>query len=114
MASVDFKQTRVGLELKHPSPLIGCRFDPAGRFLFVSAQDSTIQRCDLLTGRKTALVGHESWVRGMAFTPSKAEPMPVHLAPPVAGLGALALASVRPAAPFTLVTGDYHGKLIWW
>jgi WD40 repeat protein len=111
--TIDFKQTRLGLELKHPSPLIGCRFDPSGRFLFVSAQDSTVQRFDLLTGRKTALAGHQSWVRGMAFAPS-ATPMPMHLAPPTTGLGALAASAVRPAAAFTLVTGDYHGKLIWW
>src|SRR5258708_14816711 len=113
-ATVDFKQTRVGLELKHSSPLIGCRFDPSGRYLFVSAQDSTIQRYDLLTGRKTVLVGHESWVRGMAFSPAAAEPMPAHLSPPVNGLGALAAVAARSSTPFTLISGDYHGKLIWW
>src|SRR5580700_2244500 len=58
---------RLEMELKHPRPLIGCRFDPSGRFLFVSSEDNSIQRFDLLTGTKTALVGHESWVRGMAF-----------------------------------------------
>jgi len=112
-ATVDFKQTRVGLDLKHPSPLIGCRFDPSGRFLFVSAQDSTIQRYDLLTGRKTPLVGHQSWVRGIAFSPATAEPLPVHPGPPVVGLGALAAATAR-AKPFALISGDYHGKLVWW
>ena len=71
--SIDYKQARVGLELKHPSPLIGCRFDPAGRYLFVSAQDNTLQRYDLLTGRKTALTGHASWVRGMAFVPGRGD-----------------------------------------
>jgi WD40 repeat protein len=113
MTSIDFKQTRIGLDLKHPSPLIGCRFGPSGRFLFVSAEDSTVQRYDLVTGRKTALAGHQSWVRGMAFSPSTAEPLAVHLSPPAVGLGALATAGARPK-PFTLVTGDYHGKLIWW
>src|SRR5262245_46478840 len=58
---------RLEAELKHGRPLIGCRFDPSGRFLFVSAEDNSIQRFDLLTGAKTALVGHESWVRGLAF-----------------------------------------------
>jgi WD40 repeat protein len=113
MTPIDFKQTRLGLELKHPSPLIGCRFDPSGRFLFVSAQDSTLQRYDLVTGRKAALAGHPSWVRGMAFAPTTAAPLPAHLGPPTVGLGALAAAAARPA-PFTLVTGDYHGTLIWW
>src|SRR3954453_6884499 len=94
-ATIDFKQTRLGLELKHPSPLIGCRFDPSGRFLFVSAQDSTLQRYDLLTGRKTALTGHPSWVRGMAFSPTTAGPSPAHLGPPAVGLGALGAAAAR-------------------
>ena len=113
-ATVDFKQTRIGLELKHPSPLIGCRFDPSGRYLFVSAQDGTLQRYDLVTGRKTALIGHESWVRGMAFSPPSVEPMATNLAPPTTGLGALVTAAARTGTPFTLISGDYHGKLIWW
>lgn len=112
--AIDFKQTRLGVEFKHPRPLIGCRFDPSGRFLFVSAEDGTVQRYDLVTGRKTALVGHQSWVRGMAFTPSAAEPLPAHLRPPTLALGGLVAAATARAAAFTLVTGDYHGKLIWW
>ena len=112
--AVDPKQSRVGLELKHPRPLIGCRFEPTGRYLFVSAENSTLQRYDLVTGRKTALVGHDSWVRGIAFSPSAATAMAANLVPPVAALGGLAAAAVRPTAPFTVVTGDYHGKLIWW
>ena len=58
---------RLEREFKHARPLIGCRFDPSGRFLFVSSEDDTIQRFDLLNGAKTALAGHKSWVRGMAF-----------------------------------------------
>jgi WD40 repeat protein len=112
--TVDPKQTRVGLELKHPRPLIGCRFDPTGRFLFVSAEDSTLQRFDLLTGKKTALTGHESWVRGIAFSPPTAAAGPACLAPPIAELGALPALGLSSAPPFTVVTGDYHGRLIWW
>jgi len=114
---------RLERELKHTRPLIGCRFDPSGRFLFVSAEDDGIYRFDLLTGGKVALAGHASWVRGMAcVTP------PV----PVAGAGqaqdwerrqvtlgaaaGFAAATLPPPKlpPFTLVSGDYHGKLIWW
>ena len=58
---------RLERELKHGRPLIGCRFDPSGRFLFASAEDDTIQRFDFLTGEKAVLTGHQSWVRGMAF-----------------------------------------------
>lgn len=60
-------RTRLALELRHTSPLIGCRFDPSGRFVFASAQDNTIQRWDLATQAKVAFTGHRSWVRGMAF-----------------------------------------------
>lgn len=72
--------------LKHGSPLISCRFDPLGRYVFVGAQDSRIVRWDLATKTKTDLVGHESWVRGMAFH----------------------------ADGQTLVAGDYAGRLLWW
>ena len=64
---IDPTAARLEREFKHARPLIGCRFDPSGRFLFASAEDDSIQRFDLLTGAKTALVGHKSWVRGMAF-----------------------------------------------
>jgi WD40 repeat protein len=112
---------RLEREFKHGRPLIGCRFDPSGRFLFVSSEDDSIQRFDLLTGAKTALAGHASWARGMAF-----------VSDPVAGSGELeawekrrtnlhavagfAGATLPPPkpAPFTLISADYHGKLIWW
>jgi WD40 repeat protein len=112
---------RQELELKHPRPLIGCRFDPSGRFLFVSSEDNTIQRFDLLSGTKTALLGHESWVRGMAFvdTPSSGSnehqdwEQRKHNLHAVAGFGFATLPAPKPI-PFTLISGDYHGKLIWW
>jgi hypothetical protein len=112
---------RLERELKHARPPIGCRFDPAGRFLFVSAEDDSIQRFDLLTGAKTALEGHKSWVRGMAFVGNPVagsgeaeawERRRVNLHA-VAGFGGVTLPPPRPA-PFTLISGDYHGKLIWW
>jgi WD40 repeat protein len=82
----DPKQTRPLKELKYASPLVGCRFDPSGRYLFASAQDFSVQRFEPATGKATALAGHSSWVRGLAFAPR-------------AGL---------------LLTGDYHGRLLWW
>lgn len=112
---------RLEMELKHPRPLIGCRFDPSGRFLFVSSEDNSIQRFDLLTGTKTALIGHESWVRGMAFVDTpvtgsheiqdwQRRRKNLHT---IAGFGAETIPPPKPA-PFTIISGDYHGKLIWW
>lgn len=112
---------RVERELKHTRPLIGCRFDPSGRFLFVSAEDNTILRFDLLTDIKTGLLGHESWVRGMAFVGTRTtrtgeieawqrRRANLHT---VAGFGAAVQPGPKPE-PFFLISGDYHGKLIWW
>jgi WD40 repeat protein len=112
---------RLEMELKHARPLIGCRFDPAGRFLFASDEDNSIQRFDLLTGTKTTLLGHKSWVRGMAFVDSAStgsnelqdweeRKQNLHA---IAGFGFATLPLPKPV-PFTLISGDYHGKLIWW
>src|SRR3954468_8684258 len=101
---------RLEREFKHARPLVGCRFDPSGRFLFVSSEDDSVQRFDLLTGAKTAFVGHRSCVRGVAFVPGAEAPKPDAKA---RELRQLALASVGgPAAalvppepkPFTLVS----------
>lgn len=113
---------RLERELKHARPLVGCRFDPSGRFLFASAEDDSVQRFDLLTGAKAAFVGHASWVRGMAFiAPNPPAPAPDaaewqkrrNAAQAAVGFGAAALPAPK-SSPFTLVTADYHGKLIWW
>ena len=67
MRKVDPAKTKLVKELKHNSPLIGCRFDPAGRFVFAGAQDNTVQRWEIATGKRTAFEGHKSWVRALAF-----------------------------------------------
>jgi WD40 repeat protein len=118
---IDPLVARLLVEFKHSSPLIGCRFDPSGRFLFVSAQDNTLQRYDLISGRKTPLAGHQSWVRGMAFlSPYLKEARVVNdyeraRVAATSLLGARAsLLPQRPIPGFTLISGDYHGKLLWW
>lgn len=82
----DPAQTHVAVTYDHTAPLVGCRFDPLGRFVFAGAQDNTVLRWDLATGAKVALTGHDSWVRGLAFSPDGG----------------------------TLVTAGYDGRLIWW
>ena len=81
------QKTRIVKQWKHSAPLISCRFDPAGRFVFAGAQDNSIQRWDLATGEVTGLEGgHDSWVRGLAFH----------------------------AESDVLLTGGYDGRLCWW
>jgi WD40 repeat protein len=84
--SVNPTQTRLAAELKHSSPLISCRIDPTGRFVFAGAQDNSLQRWELATGKKTTLAGHKSWVRALAFAGKQKQ----------------------------LITGDYTGKILWW
>jgi WD40 repeat protein len=67
LTKVDPVKTRLVLELKHARPLIACRFDPSGQFVFSGAEDSTVQRWELASGNKVELAGHKSWVRSLAF-----------------------------------------------
>ena len=83
----DPAQTHLVGEFKHTSPLLACRFDPSGQFAFATAQDNTIQRWNIASGKATPLVGHDSWVRSaLAFHPSGS----------------------------TLYSGGYDGRVIWW
>ena len=55
--SADPAKTHVAKDLVHNRPLISCRFDPKGRFVFAGSEDSTILRWDLASGAKAALTG---------------------------------------------------------
>ena len=69
------------------SPLLSCKFDPAGRFVFAGAQDNSIRRWQLDGAKHTALTGaHDSWVRSLAFD----------------------------ATGELLISGGYDGRLVWW
>ncbi|MBI3821986.1 MAG: hypothetical protein HY289_04815 [Planctomycetes bacterium] len=92
-------RTRMALELRHTSPLISCRFDPTGRYVFAGAQDNSILRWELAApNTKVALAGHRSWVRGLAFLPLTPTPSPP-------GRGEVAR---------KLLSSDYNGKLLVW
>ena len=63
------EKTHVVKEYAYKSPLIACRFDPRGRYVFASAEDNTVRRWDLATGKEAALAGSESWVFALASHP---------------------------------------------
>ncbi len=86
MAAADPKQTHVAVEYKHGSPFITCRFDPKGRFVFAAAEDRSVVRWELATGKQAILQGHDSWVGDLAFSPDGE----------------------------TLVTAGYDDTLAWW
>jgi WD40 repeat protein len=85
-AAAEPEKTHVSKEFAHKVPLIACRFDPAGRFVFAAAEDDSIQRWSLETGKNTVLAGHESWVFALAGHPDGK----------------------------TLVSGGGDGQLVWW
>lgn len=85
-ATANPAKTHIAREFKQGSPLVSCRFDPTARYVFAGAQDASVLRWDLAGGQQTALIGHDSWVRAIGFTPDGQ----------------------------TAFTGDYQGRLIWW
>jgi WD40 repeat protein len=82
----DPKKTQKVAEYKHTRPLLGCRFDPAGRFVVVGAQGNEVARWSLADGKKTDLLGHDSWVRALACSRDGSK----------------------------LITGDYGGRVSCW
>lgn len=64
---IDPTKTRLLEVHKHPSPLVGCRFDPSGKYVFAGAQDNAVVCWETATGKKSILTGHKSWVRALAF-----------------------------------------------
>lgn len=88
-------RTRLAFDLRHNAPLLACRFDPSGRFVFASSQDNTIQRFDMNDRAKVAFTGHRSWVRALTFLPS----------PSGRGVG---------GEGGKLLSADYNGKVMVW
>jgi WD40 repeat protein len=84
------EKTHVARELKHGKPLVSCRFDPAGRFVFAGSEDDIVQRWDLKADpakvKPVAFTAHEGWVFALAVSQDGQ----------------------------TLLTGGTDGKLIWW
>src|SRR5262245_6147970 len=74
--AADPAQAHIALTLKHRRPLIACRFDPSGRWLFASSEDQSVVRWDLTAekpeGTKASLTAHDSWVHALAATPDGA------------------------------------------
>ncbi len=82
----DMQATHVVKTWKYQSPLIACRFDPGGRYVYAAAQDNSLQRYRLVDEQVVPLAGHDSWVRSIGFSPDGKR----------------------------LYTGGYEGRLIVW
>ncbi len=67
--SVDPSKIKIELDLTHKRPLVSCKFDPLGRFLFVGSEDNTVQRFDLKTKSAIGFDGHDSWPHTLDVSP---------------------------------------------
>ena len=70
----------------HNRPMISCRFDGTGRYVFAGAMDNALHRIDTIGGERTNFPGHESWIRRFDLHPETGK----------------------------LLTGSYAGRLMWW
>ena len=69
-AKIEPEKVHQVAEFKYSGPLLTCRFDPAGQFVFASAEDFSIQRWNIAGGDPTAMKAHQSWVWMLAFHPT--------------------------------------------
>jgi WD40 repeat protein len=83
---LDATKTHLYNEINIGSPLISCRYEPKGRFVFAGAQDFHVWRWDHAAGKKMQLKGADAWVRAIAFSLDGK----------------------------TMLTGGYDGRLLWW
>jgi WD domain, G-beta repeat len=84
--NIDPTKTHVALEHKHERPLIACRFDPTGRYVFFGAEDNLVHRFEKDSKTVTPLAAHDSWVRALGCSPSGD----------------------------CVYSGGYDGRLAWW
>lgn len=81
----DYAKTHVVADLAHDNPLISCRFDPSGTYVFAGSQDYSVWRFKIGTDEKVQFDA-EAWVRGIAFSQDGSK----------------------------VITAGYDGRLIWW
>src|SRR5687767_2460534 len=68
-AKADPTATKVYQNWPCAAPLIRCRFDPTGRFVFAAAEDNALIRREIASGAEAVFRGHESWINFIAFSP---------------------------------------------
>lgn len=66
---LDVKSSHVWKQWKYSAPLIGCRCDPSGRYVFAAGMDNSVQRWEIKSDQHATLAGHDSWLRAIGFSP---------------------------------------------
>src|SRR4030095_10077609 len=65
----DPKLAHIAADFPAEAPLMACRFDPAGKYVFATAEDRSIYRWELADPKKrVALTAHDSWIFDLAVT----------------------------------------------
>jgi hypothetical protein len=65
----DPKLAHVATQLATEKPVVCCRFDPLGRYVFCGLEGSFLHRFQLTDGKRVSLNGgHDSWVFSIAFS----------------------------------------------
>lgn len=65
----DPKQAHLTAQWPAAGPVVCCRFEPKGRFLFCGLESPVVQRFNMADGKAVSLAGgHESWVFSLAFS----------------------------------------------
>ena len=89
MPTLDVKQAHVAHQWKNDRPMLVCRFDPQGRYVFAGAQDWNLVRFTVAEpdGKKQLFpAAHESWVMSIAFSKDGSQ----------------------------VVSGGGDGRVVWW
>ena len=66
---LDPKASATTTEWHHDTRFLCCRVDPRGTYVVAGGIDHQIQRWNVANGARTSLIGHENWVRSLAFSP---------------------------------------------
>lgn len=83
----DVKAAHVVATWPYDRPLLSCRIDPLGRYVFSGSEDAHVERFQLSDGARTLLEGgHKTWVMALTFTADGAH----------------------------AITGGCDGQLSWW
>jgi WD40 repeat protein len=84
---IDPTKAAVVADWKHDRPLITCRVDRQGRYVFAGGEEGALSRFSVSDGARTAMAGgHSTWVWSLALTPDGS----------------------------TVLSGGAEGKLSWW
>jgi WD40 repeat protein len=102
-AGFDPKQAHVVSQWSVERPVICCRFDPRGKYVFCGLESSTIQRVSMADGKKVPFPGgHDSWIFSLAISPGGETTYSG------GGDGRIAVWETESAAPKPLRTIDAH------